>query len=308
MTAPDSRAAVVAPLPALRKVTQSLLAGNDHGFPGDCVRASVASLLDLDPAKVPHFTSEDDVRVWGLALTAFAAQYGWHIERRAVEAGDDPLPDFGIAIGTSPRNSDITHAVVIRGGELAWDPHPSRDGLVDVRQVIEFTPAATERDRLLARIAQLEAHPWIVAKSTQAEQPQDGAIVGAGHGPGVPGAMHLEAFGQSIADAFGHCPYHVGSSATSKDWRDVDVRLILPDADFDALFPGFKTANHVDAWWSLFCAAMSELGRARTGLPIDFQVQSMTEANEKHTGIRNPLMLIHAREEHRPAMKEADRA
>lgn len=129
-----------------------------------------------------------------------------------------------------------------------------------------------------------------------------------GHGPGVPGAMHLEAFGQAIADAFGHCPYHVGSSATSKTWRDVDVRLILDDDRFHALFPGFASAHHVDAWWSLFCAAMSELGRARTGLPVDFQVQSMTEANEKHHGIRNPLMLLRARDEHRPTIKEAHRA
>lgn len=126
-----------------------------------------------------------------------------------------------------------------------------------------------------------------------------------GHGPGVPGAMHLEAFGQSIADAFGDCPYHVGSSATSKNWRDVDVRLILDDDRFHALFPGFKAANHIDAWWSLLCAALSELGRARTGLPIDFQIQSMTEANEKYHGIRNPLFLIHARDEHQPTMQTA---
>jgi len=124
-----------------------------------------------------------------------------------------------------------------------------------------------------------------------------------GHGPGVPGAMHLEAFGQSIADAFGHCPYHVGSSATSKNWRDVDVRLILDDDRFHALFPGFAAANHIDAWWSLLCAALSELGRARTGLPIDFQIQSMTEANEKYHGIRNPLFLIYAKDDHKPVMR-----
>ena len=123
-----------------------------------------------------------------------------------------------------------------------------------------------------------------------------------GHGPGVPGAMHLEAFGQAIADAFGHCPYHVGSSATSKTWRDVDVRLILDDDRFAALFPGFANARHIDAWWSLLCAALSELGRARTGLPIDFQIQSMTEANEKYSGIRNPLFLIRSRDEHEPRM------
>ena len=135
-----------------------------------------------------------------------------------------------------------------------------------------------------------------------AERDANAQAVPAGHGPGVPGAMHLEAFGQTIADAFGTCPYHVGSSATSKTWRDVDVRLILDDDRFHALFPGFATANHIDAFWSLLCAALSELGRARTGLPIDFQIQSMTEANTKYNGIRNPLFLIHSRDEHMPTM------
>jgi len=127
-----------------------------------------------------------------------------------------------------------------------------------------------------------------------------------GRGPGVPGAMHLAAFGQTIADAFGHCPYHVGSSATSKVWRDVDVRLILDDDKFDALFPGFAKANHIDAFWSLMCAALSELGKARTGLPIDFQIQSMTKANTDYpTGIRNPLFLIRADEDQVPTMLAA---
>lgn len=151
-----------------------------------------------------------------------------------------------------------------------------------------------EIDRLIGELAK--------AEQTQAERNTNTQTVPAGHGPGVPGAMHLEAFGQSIADAFGTCPYHVGSSATSKTWRDVDVRLILDDDRFHALFPGFAAANHIDAFWSLLCAALSELGRVRTGLPIDFQIQSMTEANAKYPGIRNPLFLIHARDEHRPTM------
>jgi hypothetical protein len=48
-------------------------------------------------------------------------------------------------------------------------------------------------------------------------------------GTGSPATMRLEVFGQYIADAFGHVPYHVGSSTRGKQWRDVDIRLILPD-------------------------------------------------------------------------------
>ena len=125
--------------PDLREVTQSFLAGNPTGVPGDCVRAAVASLLNLDPAQVPHFTCQDDTRVWPLALAAFAGQHGWQIHRRAWNG--NTLPDFGLAIGPSPRG--ISHAVVVRDGQIAWDPHPSREGLLDVQQVIEFSETGT---------------------------------------------------------------------------------------------------------------------------------------------------------------------
>ena len=57
-------------------------------------------------------------------------------------------------------------------------------------------------------------------------------------GTGMPHTTLLEAFGQWIYDAFGETAYQVGSSTTGKTWRDVDVRLILDDEQFHALFPG----------------------------------------------------------------------
>ena len=122
-------------------------------------------------------------------------------------------------------------------------------------------------------------------------------------GTGMPATTHLEAFGQCLRDAFGAMPYHVGSSIHGKTWRDVDVRVMLDDDRFDALFPGYATWRQRDAWWSLLCSAISELGRQRTGLPIDFQVQRTTDANEKFPGARNPLFVGHAEEAHRPAME-----
>lgn len=100
-------------------------------------------------------------------------------------------------------------------------------------------------------------------------------------GVGMPAMLHLEAFGREINDAFGHLPYLVGSAVKSKTWRDVDVRLILPDEEFDALFPPREPHAHYDGMWGLLCAALSELARLRTGLPVDFQIQRMTYANER---------------------------
>ena len=127
-------------------------------------------------------------------------------------------------------------------------------------------------------------------------------------GTGMPATTHLEAFGQCLRDAFGAMPYHVGSSIHGKTWRDVDVRIMLDDDRFDALFPGYASYRQRDAWWSLICSAISELGKQRTGLPIDFQVQRTSYANKKFPGPRNPLFVGHAEEGHRPTMVKSGEA
>lgn len=119
---------------------------------------------------------------------------------------------------------------------------------------------------------------------TPAEAPKTGAA-----GVGMPALIHLDVFGREIEEAFGHLPYLVGSSARGKVWRDVDVRLMLPDDEFDALFPKHRPPGRLNGRWSLMCAAISELGRVRTGLPIDFQIQRMSDANRIHGGVRHAL-------------------
>ena len=91
-----------------------------------------------------------------------------------------------------------------------------------------------------------------------------------------------------LKEAFGHSPYLVGSCEQGdRDYRDVDVRLILPDDEFDTIFGGKEFV------WHIFCWAVAEWLHKVTGLPIDFQAQRMTEANEKYGDLaqhpRNPL-------------------
>jgi hypothetical protein len=111
-------------------------------------------------------------------------------------------------------------------------------------------------------------------------------------GVGMPAALHLEAFGSQVWSAFGTPPYHVGSSLAGKQWRDVDVRLILPDAEYEALGLGHPQRTHVNAKWVALCMAFSALGKEMTGLPIDFQIQQQTRANEEYKGDRSALGVI----------------
>ena len=83
----------------------------------------------------------------------------------------------------------------------------------------------------------------------------------------------LEDWGRSLRQMFpGEVAYLVGSALTASSYRDVDVRLIFDDAKFDALdeLLSIPRLNMCLSIW----------GRHVTGLPIDCQIQQMTEANE----------------------------
>jgi hypothetical protein len=88
-----------------------------------------------------------------------------------------------------------------------------------------------------------------------------------------------------IAEAFGCEPYLVGSvqDRTAHARSDVDVRLILSDKKYDRLIKTPQMRTMLDM-------AFSGYLRDLTGLPVDFQIQRMAEANERHKGKqRNPL-------------------
>ena len=99
----------------------------------------------------------------------------------------------------------------------------------------------------------------------------------------------LEAWGAALAKAFATSPLLVGSVARAEPWRDVDVRLVLPDVVFAAL-----TGEEPDQLAALN-VAFSLWGQRATGLPIDFQFQDRTTANAEHNGRRIPLGINYAR-------------
>ena len=86
--------------------------------------------------------------------------------------------------------------------------------------------------------------------------------------------------------AFGVCTYLVGTAFDGESWRDVDVRTILYDDDFDELF------GDRDTLWGLVCLAVGQYLSDASGLPVDFQIQRQTDANEKHSKYRNPLGML----------------
>jgi hypothetical protein len=94
----------------------------------------------------------------------------------------------------------------------------------------------------------------------------------------VTDSFNLDWVCRGLYYAFGHPPYLVGSVLRKRDWRDVDLSLMLDDDVFQAMFEGNQLRLDV------MNAAMSEWISKRTGLPIDFKFQDHTNANREHSG------------------------
>lgn len=85
-----------------------------------------------------------------------------------------------------------------------------------------------------------------------------------------------------MAAAYDAPVYLVGSVLTNKQYRDIDLRLILPDDE---------VARMPDQVRLLINIALSDLitSTSMAPAPVDFQIQSMTEANVPEHGARHPL-------------------
>lgn len=109
---------------------------------------------------------------------------------------------------------------------------------------------------------------------------------------GVPAIFELTMACNVLIRAYGASIYHVGSSLQRPDWRDVDLVMILDDADFAREFP--NAPLHSAAWehdpkWLVLTVSLSKWLAKKAGVPVDFKFQPRTFANERHTGPRNQI-------------------
>ena len=97
----------------------------------------------------------------------------------------------------------------------------------------------------------------------------------------------LHNWGEQVSILFNReSVFHVGSSLTSKNYRDVDVRVLLDDDKFAKLEEMFDTE------YLRLCISL--WGQKATGLPIDFDIQPRTYANQAFTGGRNSINIKHS--------------
>lgn len=123
---------------------------------------------------------------------------------------------------------------------------------------------------------------------------------------GPPACFLLEQACQHINQAFGDfgC-FQVGSSLERPDFRDIDVRFIMTDDEFAALFPDVDIKSRSCLWehdprWLLINASISLWLKQQTELPVDFQIWPQTHANQRHGGKRRHPLGIRYRSPRAP--------
>lgn len=134
--------------------------------PGNCFAAALASLLELELHEVP-----DEADTWKPGMSHRESWrlyeprvFDWLREEQGfllveVQIGDlffrgGEFDSYCILSGPSPRNNDVFHAVVGQGNKIVHDPHPSRDGLAQVKgkrwwyeMLIPLDPALYTKDK-----------------------------------------------------------------------------------------------------------------------------------------------------------------
>lgn len=104
----------------------------EQGTYGDCLRACIASLLDLAPESVPHFSHDGAVQdIVNDRMRAYLATHGlapWWSHYDPAETIDDLLSIVGdnnpgihyLLFGTTAGGEP--HVVICKDAEMVWNP------------------------------------------------------------------------------------------------------------------------------------------------------------------------------------------
>ena len=110
-------------------VYQTIMYQHEPRIYGDCMRASIASILELPIEEVPHFLQLAEGRVYEFydLIEDFLTTKGYLVlwQRSVAYHWQPGHPDvYHLMSGPSPRHPGVQHSVVGRNGVPYFDPHP----------------------------------------------------------------------------------------------------------------------------------------------------------------------------------------
>lgn len=119
------------------------------GMPdGNCFAACVATIFDLPLESVPHFQHLGEG--WWNAFRSWSCNKLGHDVVMVTPGEDNAFLEATMApcIASGPASRGVDHATVWYRGRHWHDPHPSRDGLMSVNDVVFFVPMRPAPDWL----------------------------------------------------------------------------------------------------------------------------------------------------------------
>lgn len=120
----------------MKPVDQDRFHDKEAGTRGNCMQAAVASLLGLPLSDVPNFIeARDRGSHEELDLERFLNRIGFDM----IRLPGNHCPD-AYYLASGPAERGVHHMVVMRAGEMAHDPHPSRAGLLKAEHVYVLVP------------------------------------------------------------------------------------------------------------------------------------------------------------------------
>lgn len=108
-------------------VNQTKLHNPEKGINGNCFRACIASILEVDIDSLPIF--EDYFDLWPDVFVAWC-----NANRIDFCFTANPPNGYSIITGTSIRG--VLHCCIAFDGVVVHDPHPSKVGLLEIRDYL----------------------------------------------------------------------------------------------------------------------------------------------------------------------------
>lgn len=134
---------------------QTTFSDRAAGTHGDCFRACIATVLQIDPNSLPHPIA--DGGGWSGAFWPALRKLGFTVrtidhdgapdDRHLADGQGFIIPRVVMAAGDSPRGQWLHSVVWDRySGKMIHDPHPSRDGLTCVRSLDFLAPYSVSEE------------------------------------------------------------------------------------------------------------------------------------------------------------------
>jgi len=92
------------------------------------MRASLASIFELNIDDIPKF-EEMDKNAWKKAFKLWLFKIGFTLKEQY-----DPPSDNSVCIALGDTERGVLHCVVAQFGKTIHDPHPSQDGLLNIKK------------------------------------------------------------------------------------------------------------------------------------------------------------------------------